>query len=137
MLKEMGMEEGNIQAILQSAAECAKTDDFPLLGGFTVVCLSFGWLSKEHPDPERFHLRLLVEEMNQQWWAQGEMAERVFIFWDFMSLFQWPRSEEQDALFRKALSQLDLLYSSSHTRIFRSTGVPPNSPNSLPYEERG
>uniref|UniRef100_A0A0G4FBD4 Uncharacterized protein n=1 Tax=Chromera velia CCMP2878 TaxID=1169474 RepID=A0A0G4FBD4_9ALVE len=136
VLKELGMEEAAAQNTLQAAAESAKTG-FPQIGGFTVVCLSFSWLSQTHPDPEMFHLRLLVEALNLQWWAEGENAERVFVFWDFMSLYQWPRDGEQYSSFQQALQQMDLLYSSPHTRVFRSTGVPPKSPNPLPYGERG
>eukprot|EP00820_Chromera_velia_P007931 Cvel_20127.t1-p1 / transcript=Cvel_20127.t1 / gene=Cvel_20127 / organism=Chromera_velia_CCMP2878 / gene_product=Ankyrin repeat domain-containing protein 29, putative / transcript_product=Ankyrin repeat domain-containing protein 29, putative / location=Cvel_scaffold1784:32614-34731(-) / protein_length=706 / sequence_SO=supercontig / SO=protein_coding / is_pseudo=false len=135
-LRDLGMDNDFIQSSLQDATKCASLN-FPLLGGFTVVCLSFGWLSPAHPDPHQFHLRLLVEDLNKQWWAQGENGNRVFVFWDFMSLFQKPRSEEEDRLFHSALSQLDLLYSSTHTRVFRSTGVPPESLNPVPYQQRG
>uniref|UniRef100_A0A0G4I7R4 Uncharacterized protein n=1 Tax=Chromera velia CCMP2878 TaxID=1169474 RepID=A0A0G4I7R4_9ALVE len=136
VLLELGMEEKQIHSALHGQLQNVQTN-FPLLGGYTVVCLSFCWLSKDHPDPNMFHLRLLVEELKKQWWAQGESAQHVYVFWDFMSLFQKPRSESEDALFRKALTRLDVLYSSFHTRVFRSTGVPPESLNPLPFESRG
>uniref|UniRef100_A0A0G4I9B6 Uncharacterized protein n=1 Tax=Chromera velia CCMP2878 TaxID=1169474 RepID=A0A0G4I9B6_9ALVE len=136
VLKGMGMDEGKVQKTTQAAIECAERN-FPLMGNFSVVCLSFAWLSHNHPDPNRFHLQLLARELEKHWWAQGECADRVFIFWDFMSLHQNPRTESEDLLFQKALESLDLFYSSSHTRVFRSIGVPPESPNPLPYNTRG
>uniref|UniRef100_A0A0G4G2T5 Uncharacterized protein n=1 Tax=Chromera velia CCMP2878 TaxID=1169474 RepID=A0A0G4G2T5_9ALVE len=138
-LRDLGMEEHKIQAALEGAAKfaAAENTEIPLLGRFSLVCISYGWLSRAHPDPNSFHLQLLVKGIDRQWWAKGQRGERVFVFWDFMSLFQLPRDEQQEALFRKALKNLDLLYSSSHTRVYRSTGVPPNSPNALPYDKRG
>uniref|UniRef100_A0A0G4HD60 Uncharacterized protein n=1 Tax=Chromera velia CCMP2878 TaxID=1169474 RepID=A0A0G4HD60_9ALVE len=142
VLRDLGMKAEEIREAAEGADRCLKEaeNSFPLLGGFRVVCLSFGWLSKDHPDPDRFHLRLLVEEIGKQWWGSsgwGNDPSRVFVFWDFMSLFQKPRSAEEEVLFRKALLQLDLLYSSVHTRVFRSTGVPSDSANPIPYAERG
>eukprot|EP00820_Chromera_velia_P012626 Cvel_23380.t1-p1 / transcript=Cvel_23380.t1 / gene=Cvel_23380 / organism=Chromera_velia_CCMP2878 / gene_product=hypothetical protein / transcript_product=hypothetical protein / location=Cvel_scaffold2402:16583-18163(-) / protein_length=527 / sequence_SO=supercontig / SO=protein_coding / is_pseudo=false len=115
----------------EEARELQKTmreADFPSRGGFTVVCLSFAWLAKDHPDPDGFHLEKLCEGLSRHWWARGERAKRVAVFWDYLSLYQKPRSSEEDVLFKEALSCLDLLYSSPHTRVFRSTGVPKEPP---------
>uniref|UniRef100_A0A0G4HUI1 Uncharacterized protein n=1 Tax=Chromera velia CCMP2878 TaxID=1169474 RepID=A0A0G4HUI1_9ALVE len=136
VLGDLGWEAEKIQEAKNEAAECARAN-FPLLGGFTVVCLSYSWLSKDHPDPSSLHLRLLIEELNRQWWAEGERGKRVFVFWDFISLHQRPRSDQEEPLFQKALSQLDTLYSSIHTRVVRSAGVPPDSINPIPYDQRG
>uniref|UniRef100_A0A0G4FA46 Uncharacterized protein n=1 Tax=Chromera velia CCMP2878 TaxID=1169474 RepID=A0A0G4FA46_9ALVE len=111
--------------------------EFPSRSGLTVVCLSYPWLSREHPDPECFHLQKLCEQLSSKWWARGEAAAKVAVFWDFMSLFQKPRDERQDSLFKTALENLDLLYSSTHTRVCRSTAVSPLSLNPLSFNERG
>uniref|UniRef100_A0A0G4F844 Uncharacterized protein n=1 Tax=Chromera velia CCMP2878 TaxID=1169474 RepID=A0A0G4F844_9ALVE len=127
---EMGMQAANLQRGLEET-------EFPSRSGLTVVCLSYGWLSKDHPDPDCFHLQQLCEGLSRQWWARGERAGQVAVFWDFLSLFQKPRDDTQDELFRDALSKLDLFYSSPHTRVCRSTGVPLDSLNPLPFVKRG
>uniref|UniRef100_A0A0G4H8U6 Uncharacterized protein n=1 Tax=Chromera velia CCMP2878 TaxID=1169474 RepID=A0A0G4H8U6_9ALVE len=147
VLQGLGMPREDVEAATNSADQFAQLD-CPLRGAFTVVCLSYGWLSREHPDPNLFHLRLLVEECERHWWGWKDKSDRTFVFWDYMAIPQRSRghsgeieeneeNEFSQERFDKALSRLDLLYSSPHTRVFRSTGTPPDAHNSAPFDQRG
>uniref|UniRef100_A0A0G4HVC2 Uncharacterized protein n=1 Tax=Chromera velia CCMP2878 TaxID=1169474 RepID=A0A0G4HVC2_9ALVE len=148
VLHTLGMREAEVKSAMEGATRLVDPECPPLMGDYTLVCLSYGWLSKEHPDPDLFHLRLLVEELEQQWWAQGKRRERVFVFWDYMAIpqnsrgfsreltpdaavagtsqfsslpFQPHQQSEKDLLelFKLAISNLDLFYGSPQTRVFR------------------
>merc|ERR1712039_1125117 len=60
-----------------------------------------------------------------------------YFFWDFLSLHQWPRSPEEERLFRTALSAMHLLYSNPNWNVYRLPHVPATAANPTPYEERG
>ena len=75
------------------------------------------------------------------------------MFWDFSSLHQHAgnpttgkRLPSEDVLFKKALSNLGLLYGAAHTTVFMLTALPedypeayelPEGANVNPYLERG
>ena len=104
-----------------SASELRKfvsqlgTEDY----GVAFVALSYRWLSREHCDPEGFHLaivaavaRLYVDvEHRKESPLVRAMAKAGLpteeadfaLFWDFASLHQTPRAPEQEALFRHGL----------------------------------
>uniref|UniRef100_A0A0G4H219 Uncharacterized protein n=1 Tax=Chromera velia CCMP2878 TaxID=1169474 RepID=A0A0G4H219_9ALVE len=135
-LRNLGMSDTDVREACGTGVRVGS-GDFPARSGVRIVCLSYAWLSKSHPDPECFHLRRLVEALTQMWWARETHASSVLVFWDYISLFQKDRTEEEENLFKAALSKLELLYSSPHTLVCRSTGVPKTAPNPLPYDSRG
>ena len=55
------------------------------------------------------------------------------LFLDYASMYQRPRSEEEDAAFQRALNGMDLLYAHRHSIVWRLTA----SHGGLPYAERG
>uniref|UniRef100_A0A0G4HKV4 Uncharacterized protein n=2 Tax=Chromera velia CCMP2878 TaxID=1169474 RepID=A0A0G4HKV4_9ALVE len=64
------------------------------------------------------------------------------MFQDFSSLPQWPRTDEEDALFKKGLSLLACLYGNASENVYflRCTEVPADLQevtNKTPYHERG
>uniref|UniRef100_A0A0K6SB05 Uncharacterized protein n=1 Tax=Chromera velia CCMP2878 TaxID=1169474 RepID=A0A0K6SB05_9ALVE len=122
-----------------SAQTMAPEPPHPVGAPFKLVAVSYPWLSREHPDPEGFRLRSVVEQLDQYWWAQEGSLVSAYVFWDFLSLYQHPpgskRTSEQDALFKAGLSKMDVIYSSPHTHVIRSTDVP--SANPTPYSDRG
>ena len=130
---------------LRSLAE-RLGDDY----GYLFVALSYRWLSREHPDPNGFHLRIVASVLRMylggggtqgvrgdprypadksplswafkkaglhltgEWGANedGAALGDCALFWDFGSLFQQPRTEEQIPLFGaglKASNHLDQL----------------------------
>ena len=70
----------------------------------------------------------------------------VGLMWDFPSLFQHPRTDEQTALFKQALGNLAAFYSHQFTMVFRLTKFPAGYPkgyklppgaNVAEYPDRG
>uniref|UniRef100_A0A0G4FF66 Uncharacterized protein n=1 Tax=Chromera velia CCMP2878 TaxID=1169474 RepID=A0A0G4FF66_9ALVE len=124
-----------------SARRLAADLRHPVGAPFKLVAVSYPWLSQEHPDPEGFRLRSVLKHLDKQWWAQDGSPVTVFVFWDYLSLFQHPpgerRTDAQDALFKEGLCKMDLIYSSPHTHVIRSTAVPESAANPTKCVDRG
>lgn len=92
-----------------------------------IFVVSHAWLSPENSDPDGRHLDLVIQEIEQKfassarfaycglwrWWyhyyymqAEGDML----IFFDMSSLYQHPRTPEEEKFFVRALSLMNLLY---------------------------
>jgi len=104
-----------------------------------LVAISYCWCSPNHPDPEGFHLSLIVKMLKALMAgkyvddvikdAYGSIqhtshlrdahfsfgAAKVAIFWDFLSLPQHPRTEAEQEAFDSALSSINAWYASVHT----------------------
>lgn len=96
-----------------------------------VGVLSHGWLGRDHPDPvgaRRHEIGTINDECHQH---------ISYLFMDFLSLFQKPRTEEQDRLFKQALASMHRIYSNDKWCVFRMVAVPDDAENKTPYEERG
>jgi len=65
-------------------------------------------------------------------WAS---CQEVGVFIDVCSLHQLPRTSEQNALFREALSFMDVIYAHSCVTVLKMTGLPVDVP--LRSDERG
>ena len=50
-----------------------------------VIVLSYRWLSREHPDPDRHHLTTMHRIFKM---AMEDIGDDIAIFWDFLSLHQ-------------------------------------------------
>lgn len=102
------------------------------------VVVSYGWLSRLHPDSRGEHLHSVTE-------AMARCDGFKFTFWDFISLHQLPRSAEENALFRTALNAMHCLYGlqlkGSDVRncwyVYRLMDVPRDAENAVPYDGRG
>lgn len=82
-----------------------------------IVALSHRWRSPEHPDPDGLQLR---EAQRRVATLAAEMAwalDDVGVFYDFCSLPQPPRSEDERAQFAAGLSQLNDLYGGGASRV--------------------
>jgi len=88
--------------------------------GREVGSLSYGWASPDDPDPSGEYLRAARR------FLKSELGAHVRgIFWDFMSLPQWPRSEMEDRLFVAALKVMADMYASLlGTMVMRHRTVP-------------
>ena len=60
------------------------------------------WLSRDHPDPEGFHLKQLVDVLKKE---KGHPRDGVF--WDWSNLFQNPRTGHEQAKYTEGLRMLD------------------------------
>ena len=114
-----------------------------------VIVLSYAWLDKRHPDPDRFHLLQLgpllksfhnyqekLKKESKNFRYEGDVA----VFMDFMSLLQRPlqatRETWEHHLFRDSLKHMPLLYASGRSRVWCMTKVPASRRNRA-YEHRG
>uniref|UniRef100_A0A0G4HY28 Uncharacterized protein n=1 Tax=Chromera velia CCMP2878 TaxID=1169474 RepID=A0A0G4HY28_9ALVE len=131
----------NVDCTPFSVSEMEEEVPHQIGAPFKLIAISYPWLSREHPDPEGFRLRSVVKQLEHHWWVQEGSPVKTFVFWDFMSLFQHPpggrRTDAEDALFKQGLGKMDVIYSSSHTYVLRSTAVPKSAANATPYLDRG
>ena len=90
----------------------------------SIFALSYRWLTGEHPDPDNFHLSKVVAFLKvHKAWAEevGDCA----VFWDFGSLFQPERTQDQKVLFCEALRASNVWYGSVHTSVLIQSHLPP------------
>jgi len=113
---------------MPEAAFASKDEALKAIDMVEVGILSHGWLGRDHPDPHG-HRRAEIRKMT--------VFPAKYVFLDFVSLFQKPRTEEQDQLFRQALGSMHLIYSNHKWPVFRMIVVPKAAENQTPYEDRG
>ena len=91
-----------------------------------VLVLSYGWLSPSGPDPRGHRIgKLLAFLRNAAATFDPQIAE-LGIFWDYASLPQSPRNEEEQRMFKAALSVMGDLYASAlGTSVLQLQEVPP------------
>ena len=122
------------QAVLQSRGEIealeAQGGEDPFLSpaeavGFVNMMarrlgvLSYGWLGKGHPDKDGALLAIVRRHLEATPSIEG-------LFWDFASLYQKPRTAEQDVMFGNGLGVMGDLYASpTATAVLRIDEVPP------------
>eukprot|EP00929_Paragymnodinium_shiwhaense_P008915 TRINITY_DN112900_c0_g1_i1.p1 TRINITY_DN112900_c0_g1~~TRINITY_DN112900_c0_g1_i1.p1 ORF type:complete len:537 (+),score=133.92 TRINITY_DN112900_c0_g1_i1:63-1673(+) len=100
--------------------------------------VSYGWLSKSHPDPDGYHLKRLVRIFNE-FKALWEMQE-VGVIIDFCSIWQPDgdkdnRAEEQIKLHQQSLEEICTPFGHRGVTSFILTGTPPEEPRL--YHDRG
>lgn len=99
-----------------------------------IIALSYSWLSREHPDPEGFHLQTFVPLLKHFARRCKLGVDSVALFIDWCSLPQVERSTEESRSFARALRQVHLWYTHWRTEVWLLTRVPDGV---TPYEERG
>lgn len=101
--------------------------------------ISYGWLAPHHPDPENFHLHRLVViigKLRQHMQAVlPEAPSDIAIAIDFCSLYQQPRSAEQDQEFREGLRGFNDMYIDEDIMAWKMTAMPLGTERS--YRRRG
>lgn len=116
-----------------------------------VIVLSYGWFSREHPDPRGCHFSLLRKFLKCALAAGPGLAEKepesyskcAFqgLFWDFMCMPLPPSSEAVAATVKTGLDGMAILYGSPNTLVIQlkdmvtvhnSEGL-----HLLPYSRRG
>mmetsp|Transcript_36218 Transcript_36218/g.84956 ORF Transcript_36218/g.84956 Transcript_36218/m.84956 type:complete len:542 (+) Transcript_36218:143-1768(+) len=100
--------------------------------------VSYTWLSKRHPDPNRYHLKRMVRIFNEykKLWGMQEVG----VILDYCSLWQPDgdrdyRTEEQKEQFRHSLEEINTPYGHKGVTSFTLTGVPSEEPRG--YNDRG
>ena len=110
-------------------------DDWKRFGydyGLLFVALSYRWLSAEHPDPDRFHLkivaavaRLYMKNLADAFQLAGLGDEPDFaLFWDFASLYQRERTADEEALFLPGLQASNVWYGHQLSVCWMQTELP-------------
>jgi hypothetical protein len=87
------------------------------------VAISHCWLSPEHPDPDGYHLRLLAQLLDRRVAYIGPDSG-VAIFFDYCSLYQKERTEDEEEVFTESLKWCELWYAHEHTEKWLLTSVP-------------
>ena len=87
-----------------------------------LVSISHMWESMQHPDPWRFQLDSIVEEFRPRL-----LDSVVWIFYDFVSLHQYKRNEDQERLFRRALLDMFVMYSHDAVEVHRIEMLTPEN----------
>ena len=71
-----------------------------------IISVSHPWQQPDNPDPKGVNLKILAEAC-QCFLEGGYPGPRNYaVFFDFCSLYQWPRSDNQDKLFGFALQTM-------------------------------
>mmetsp|Transcript_10341 Transcript_10341/g.22810 ORF Transcript_10341/g.22810 Transcript_10341/m.22810 type:complete len:505 (-) Transcript_10341:78-1592(-) len=99
-----------------------------------LLSISYTWLTREHPDPEGFHLRMFAPLLKHYARHKKMNTSDIAIFVDYCSLPQRPRSPAEEVMYRQALNNIDLWYSHSLVEVWLLTRVPDGV---TPFEERG
>ena len=78
------------------------------------------WEAMEHPDPWGFQVRSIVER-----YRELPKDSVTWVFVDFLSLYQYKRSAEEDEFFRKGLKRMHWLYSHEIVQVDILTELTP------------
>eukprot|EP00386_Alphamonas_edax_P002799 GDKI01008538.1.p1 GENE.GDKI01008538.1~~GDKI01008538.1.p1 ORF type:complete len:596 (-),score=140.14 GDKI01008538.1:90-1877(-) len=103
----------------------------------SVIVVSYPWLAKDHPDPNCWHLERVCAFIRH---LKTNFPQEMYVFWDYMSLYQKPRTSEQDIKFREALMGMDIWYAHETTNILALPILPTcadGEPPLIPYTKRG
>ena len=125
---------------LPEAAFIPIDESVGLLLAGRVCQLSYRWLSAEHPDPDRFHVRAVAEWYGSSRWAYDKY---MGVFWDFASLPQKDasgfRSEADTAKFHTGLKLMSALYAHPETLVVQHKRLSPEciARGSNPYDSSG
>jgi len=115
-----------------------------------IVAISYCWCTREHPDPDRYHLPIIAKMAKatmagkfveahisrpgpgstSKAWDQGFRfgASAVAVLWDFLSLPQvdaeGKRTAAESAAFKRGLSSMNAWYGSRHVTKLILTDLP-------------
>eukprot|EP00438_Fugacium_kawagutii_P025671 Skav205816 [mRNA] locus=scaffold307:460463:461377:+ [translate_table: standard] len=91
----------------------------------TICSISHAWEAMEHPDPCRYQLQHIVNRISLS--EAGRDCE-FWIFYDFVSLFQFERfSDAENDSFKAAMQNMHVMYAHECTVTFRIQSLTPDS----------
>lgn len=99
-----------------------------------ILSISYTWLSHAHPDPDSFHLRVFAPLLKHFARHCKIGVDSLAIFIDWCSLYQNPRSPDEQQSYDRALRTIDLWYAHWLVEVWLLTKVPDHA---TPYEDRG
>uniref|UniRef100_A0A7S4UYR3 Uncharacterized protein n=1 Tax=Alexandrium monilatum TaxID=311494 RepID=A0A7S4UYR3_9DINO len=98
----------------------------------SLMIVSYPWLSREHPDPDLFHLPSVVvaiKAMRTRW------QEDPGIILDYCSFWQGDRSPEQELQFKECLNVINIPYGHRDVTALKLTRTPAEELRG--YDDRG
>ena len=89
-----------------------------------IICsVSHSWETREHPDPCRFQLEQIVNYVSL---FDAAYFDDTWLFYDYVSLFQFMRhSEQEEESFRRSVQNMHVLYAHEFTRTLRIESLTP------------
>lgn len=97
----------------------------------SVMVVSHGWLHRDHPDPTGARRNDLARICSFRSFRGGSL------FWDFISLFQAPRTRDEHKLFQQGLNSMHLVFSNPRWFVVRLIHTPTFVENNVPNDRRG
>jgi hypothetical protein len=108
------MEITRRQELPESAYFCGSLIDVE------VICVSYAWMAREHPDASGHHLSILaplIEEFEAS-------VKPAAVFLDYCCLFQHPRSEVENVKFKASFPAMNQLYGHQYTTLWVQSRMP-------------
>lgn len=94
------------------------------LYGEFCLAVSYSWIARGDPDPDGYHLQRLQHVVTQATSCVEVGDVEVGVFIDYLSLHQLPRQPQEEALFRKALASMDVIYGHYYISVLVMHGLP-------------
>lgn len=107
-----------------------------------VIAVSYCWWTSTHPDPEGTQLRHLgavlgsyLDQYRLNLFGKDQVADTA-VFLDWCSLYQAPRTGEEQVAFTRSVSTMQLWYTHRKIKVWRISRVP-GQEDMVKYEDRG
>ena len=94
-----------------------------LTGRSVLVALSHGWFYQMHPDPQGVKIDIIVKEFGPRL-RKAFPETQILFFFDFLSVPQWPRTDEEEEIFRIAMKHMNFVYVHCDVVLFIETDLP-------------
>jgi len=105
------------------------------VGAVGIISVSYCWCSQEHPDPKSEQMQTLCRVLKCLF--ESTPFEDAALFIDWCSLYQRPRSPEQDASFARAMHDVHIWYLHQGIRTWMLTRACDGAELCTPYHQRG
>mmetsp|Transcript_52875 Transcript_52875/g.141278 ORF Transcript_52875/g.141278 Transcript_52875/m.141278 type:complete len:498 (-) Transcript_52875:144-1637(-) len=89
-----------------------------------VIAVSHHWQNPTHPDPECAHLRCLARGLHAFHQNGTWGASQSAVFFDWCSLFQEPRTADEELTFQEGLCNTSLWFSNKQTKVWCIAAAP-------------
>lgn len=87
-----------------------------------IFAISHCWESREHPDPCGYQLGLIHDYTRKH---DHAFDCEMWVFYDYCSLCQYQRNQQQEQSFRRAMQQMHMLYAHNSTTTLRIETLTP------------
>merc|ERR1719210_2952322 len=84
--------------------------------------LSYRWLQKGNPDPQGHHLQIVAHAARLK--IKDRKGEDIAAFWDYGSLPQKKRTDDEEQRFRAGLQSCDMLYGHAMSNVWVQSRLP-------------